>query len=216
MKKEFRFVISVIVLAFLDCHQSVILSKKDSSFNYGDVSFKTTGYCLPIINKSDIYYDNRYTEQNYHDVDKKRTAQAFLRDFEYAVKKNNLKWLKLSDSKFQPVSSNAQSNDSFPDTLTQVIKNALVVNGMDFLVVIHDICLSHIQLIGVNEDGYTASPGYGSRTRLTFSFRCSIIDVYANKPVYKKHLQREEKGDGLDLLEKSIEELFNDILPGKK
>jgi hypothetical protein len=164
------------------------------------------------VAESVIYYKNRFTDQNYHSIDNKRTEEALLRDFKNQLRISGLAWVEASDGLSRPLRAAATASIGLLDSLPQSAVGGLISAGIDCFALVYDVRLSHVQFVGVKESGAATERAYGSSIRRTFSFKCSIFDVRANKPLYGKQLRGEETGEGLDVMEKVIGALFHDIM----
>jgi hypothetical protein len=165
------------------------------------------------VTESAIFYNNRYTDQNYHSIDTKRTEDAFFRDLKYVIRNKKLAWVELGDSLAFPIHSAFSFIRTPLDSLPPPIRNKLLSAHIDYAFIVYDLRLTLTQLVGtsgVADSTQTASYGPGIHREL--SFKCSIVNVAENKSVYFKEINRKENGTSLDLVEKSIRTLFYEIL----
>lgn len=198
---------------FLNCQSTRVLTQGVLPFHYSSITMGAFGFCPPIVTESTIFYDNRYTDQNYHSVDTKRTEGAFFRDLKYVVRDKKLAWVELSDSLAFLLHGAFSFSRAPIDSLPPFIRNKLISARIDYVFLVYDLRLSHTQLVGTAGAADSAGAiSYGSSIHRELSYKCSIVNVAENKSVYYKEINRKENGTGLDLLEKSIRTLFNEIL----
>jgi hypothetical protein len=165
------------------------------------------------VTESTIFYNNRYTDQNYHSIDTKRTEEAFFRDLKYVIRDKKLGWSELDDSLALLFHSALSFVRTPLDSLPLRIRNNLTAAKIDYAFIIYDVRLVHTQLVGTTETAdSTHNASYGSGIHRKLICKCSIVNVAENKSVFFKEISREETGTSLDLVEKSIRTLFHEIL----
>ena len=206
--------VSLVLLAvFLNCQTTRPRFPAAASFRYYALAPATFGFCPPIVTESTIFYDNRYTDQNYHSIDTKRTEDAFFRDLKYIIRDKKLAWVELGDSLAFPLHSAFSFIRAPLDSLPQPIRNKLISAHIDYVFMVYDLRLAHTQLVGTSGEGdSTQRASHGPGIHRELSFKCSIVNVAENKSNYFKESNRKENGTSLDLMEKSIRTLFNDLL----
>ena len=213
VKLSFLALVFSVPAVFLDCQTTRALAGDASPVCYSSIASGTVGFCSPIVTESDIFYDNRYTDQSYHSIDTKRTEEAFFRDLKHVIRDKKLAWIELGDS----LALLFHSAFSFIRTplngLPLQIRNILTDAKIDYAFLIYDVRLTHTQLVGTTgaaDSTHTAS--YGSGIYRKLAYKCSIVNVAKNKSVYFKEVNREETGTSLDLVEKSIRTLFREMI----
>jgi hypothetical protein len=199
----------VLLLAALpvQCRAPGISPRASAMPPYWELSLRSVGYGNPIVNESVVFYDNRYTDQNYHAIDTKRTADAFLRDFKYCLARQNLRWVQLADS-LQTWVIPALAHGII-DSVPSRARSGLTRAGIEYVVMVYDVRLSLVQMVG--SDAAEHLPGGRSTISRRLSFKCSILDVSSGEALYCKEFHRESSGFALDLLEKTIGAFLHDI-----
>jgi len=62
-----------------------VIAGNPTSFDYSSIAAKHIAFGRPVVVSSEIFYENRFTNQSYHSIDKSITQDAFFRDFKQAV-----------------------------------------------------------------------------------------------------------------------------------
>ncbi len=196
----------------LACAPSVVEKGSPASFNYASIAAKRIGYGAPIVVSSEIFYENRFTNQSYHSIDKSLTRDAFLRDFKQAVLAHDLDWHQLPprvDSMFQVRYAYAAT---VPDTLPEDIVRSLRDDSVDVVVFTGDIRLYHRQMIGLRPGGEGTVKSYGSVFVKKFSFVCAVFDVSRNALLWRMPVHAEEDSGALGLFEAGVGRMFDALL----
>lgn len=170
------------------------------------------GFCGPVVTESAIFYNNRYTDQDYHSVDFKRTEEAFFRDLKVVISDRKLAWRALSDDCCDAVRGFLAPARGSVDSLSSTVINDLARDSMDFVCVFYDVRFTHTQLVGTNSSDAGQTGPLRSGINRKISYQCSVVDVKKNRTVFFRKISLEETGVHLDFLEKSIRMVFRDLL----
>ena len=203
---------AVFFLALLDCIPFKKPFSEEARAPAISMVRGTVGFCKPVVTESAIFYNNRFTDQDYHSVDFKRTEEAFFRDLKVVISDKKLAWRALSDDCSDAIRGFLASVRGSVDSLPSSVINDLAHDSMDFVCVFYDVRFTHTQLVG------TSSPEAGQIGPLQtgidrkISYHCAIVDVNKNRTVFIKKISLEETGVHLDFLEKSIRMVFRDLL----
>lgn len=170
------------------------------------------GFCRPVVTESAIFYNNRYTDQDYHSVDFKRTEEAFFRDLKVVIGDKKLAWRVLPDDCSDAIRGFLASAREGVDSLSSTIINDLAQDSMDFVCVFYDVRFTHTQLVGTNSPDAGQTGPLRSGINRKISYQCAVVDVKKNRAVFFRKISLEESGVHLDFLEKSIRMAFRDLL----
>jgi hypothetical protein len=207
-----RFLAAVFFLTLLDC----IPFKKPFSEEVQAPAISMVrakvGFCKPVVTESAIFYNNRYTDQNYHSVDFKRTEEAFFRDLKVVISDKKLAWRALSDDCCDAIRGFLAAARGSVDSLPSIVINDLARDSIDFVCVFYDVRFMHTQLVGTNSPDAGQIGTFGPGIDRKISYHCAIVDVKKNRTVFIKKISLEETGVHLDFLEKSIRMVFRDLL----
>jgi hypothetical protein len=209
-EKSFNFLVVFLAAfsVFLGCSSPQELRTGGLILSSIRLSNGLIGFCAPIVTESTIFYNNRFTDQNYHSIDPKRTEDAFFRDLKFVIRSKKLSWIQLSDDISKAIHSILSSTHSPLDSIPTSIRNDLTQAKVDFACIFYDVRLMHIQLVGTNASDSTQINSLGSSIRRKISFKCAIVNIEKNKTVYYKEIVQEDSGIQLDFLEKAIRLLF--------
>jgi hypothetical protein len=196
----------------LSCSPPPFLTGIPAEFNYSSISSKNIAYAMPVVLSSEIFYENRFTDQSYHSIDRSRTQEAFSRDFRQVVGAANLGWRSCGgpiDTMVQRELSSVNSIlDSLPSDLIRKLKN----DGIDIIVLVYAMHLYHQQSIGLRPDKTGSVNSYNSILNRTLDYRCSIIDVKSGKPVFYVPVKRIQNDNSLNMMEQTVQDLLKAIL----
>lgn len=170
------------------------------------------GFCKPVVKESSIFYSNRYTDQDYHSVDCKRTEEAFFRDLKVVMSDKKLRWKPLRDDCSDSIHLFLAKACASIDSLPLNVINILAHDSLNFVCVFYNVRFTHTQLVGTNSADAGQSGSLGSNISRKISYICSIVDVKKNKTIFSKQIFLEETGIHLDFIEKSIRMLFHEML----
>jgi hypothetical protein len=213
LKTLLVFLLAGVSVVFFNCQTTRKLARSAEPFHYSATTPETFGFFPPLVTESTIFYDNRYTDQNYHSIDVKRTEDAFFRDMKYVIRDKKLAWVELNDSLAASFHRAFYLFRAPIDSLPTPVRDNLIHAKISHVFIVYDVRLVHTQLIGttgVADSTHNGSYGPGIHRKL--SFNCSIVNVAKNKSVYFKEINKEENGTSLDLVEKSIGMLFHELL----
>jgi hypothetical protein len=200
-------------VGFFNCQPNRSLTRAAVPFRHFAMTSETFGFFPPLVTESTIFYENRYTDQNYHSIDIKRTEEAFFRNLKYVIRDKKLAWIELGDSIAMQIRGAFSFIRTPIDSLPRTVKDNLIHAEIAYVFLVYDVRLSHTQLVGTTEEiDSTHNVFYGPGIHRKLSFKCSIVNVMENKSVYFKEINKEENGTSLDLVEKSIRTLFSEIL----
>lgn len=198
---------------FLNCQASRTLAGSVLPFQYSSIDPLTIGYCPPIVTESTIFYENRYTDQNYHSIDTKRTEDAFLRDLKYVIREKKVAWREMDDSLAILVHGALCDTRAPLDSLPGPIRKKLTRAKLEYAFVVYDVRLTHTQLVGTTGTADSAHNGsFGPGIHRKLSYKCSLINIVKNIPVYFKEINKEDTGTKLDLVEKTLRILFHEMM----
>jgi len=213
IKAPLVFLLACAPAVFFNCQTTRPLTHVAIPLHRFAMTSGTFGFCPPLVTESTIFYENRYTDQNYHSIDIKRTEEAFFRDLKYVIRDKKLAWIELSNSIAMQIRGAFSFIRTPIDSLPLPVKDTLIHAEIAFVLLVYDVRLIHTQLVGTTAaiDG-AHSALYGPGIHRKLSFKCSIVNVMENKSIYFKEINKEENGTSLDLVEKSIRMLFSEIL----
>jgi hypothetical protein len=199
-------------LLFLCCAPVAVLRGTPSSFRYSSIAHKHIAYTKPIVISSEIFYENRFTSQSYHSIDKIRTQEAFSRDFFQRIIKAGLGWKEIdyvSDSILQKT----YGYTSAPlDSLCLPVRQRLATAGIDIVVMVYAMRLYHYQTVGIRRDKTGSVNSYGTLINKRVEYVCSVMDIPSNRPVFCIPVRQEENSLDLNILENSVTSLFDVLL----
>jgi len=211
-----KAVITVIALLGSSCAPPPLLSGVPTEFTYSSIASKNIAYAEPVVLSSEIFYENRFTDQSYHSMDRGRTQEAFLRDFRMNVGTRKLPWRRLGGPADSLVQHELYSVNVTLDSLPSGIIEKLKSEGIDIIVLVYAMHLFHQQSIGLRPDKTGSVNSYASILNRTFDFKCSIIDVGSNRPVFYVPVKKVENDNSLDMMEQTVEDLLRVIVQSGK
>ena len=206
-----HFLLSACILLFF-CAPAPIIKGSPSTFRYSAIASRRIAFAKPIVTSSEIFYENRFTNQSYHSIDKIRTQDAFYRDFRQKIVKARLGWKEL-DSGIDSLLQKKYGYATAPlDSLIAPVRERLMANGIDIVVVVYAIRLYHFQTVGLRHDRTGSVNSYGTIINKKIEYLCSIMDVSGNRALFCLPMKQEENSTSLNILENSVTELFDVLL----
>lgn len=161
---------------------------------------------------SEIFYENRFTDQSYHSMDRNRTQEAFLRDLKQKIGTAGLSWQTLGEGLDSLVQQQLASVDRPLDSLPQALAVRLRSDSADIAVFVYAIRLYHQQSVGLKPDRSGSTNSSTSTINRSIDFICTIMDTRANRPVFHITMKKTANDNSLDFMERAIDELFGVIM----
>jgi hypothetical protein len=202
---------ALLMAVAVSCTPSV-LGGSPMSFRYASLSTKRVAYGAPVVVSSEIFYENRFTNQSYHSIDNARTRDAFLRDFGHALPEYRLSWTKLPARTDSLIQNRFAFDTATVDTLSAEILESLRKDSIDVVVLVYAARLYHGQMVGLRPEGATVFRSYGTVFVKRLDYLCSVFDVSRNKALWHMPVHLEENSDALGLFENSLRQLFHALL----
>jgi hypothetical protein len=206
-----RKAIALIVIA-LSCTPSVVLTGVPATFAYSSIAERKIAFASPVVLSSEIFYENRFTDQSYHSIDRSRTREAFFRDFKQKVGKSKLSWQQLGDGSDSLVQAHLASVNKTLDSLPPPVVGRLRGNGIEIIVLAYAMHMYHRQSIGLRSDKTGSVNSYTSIISKNLDYICSIFDVRSNRPVFCILMKKAVGDNSLNIMEHTVNELFGRIL----
>jgi len=182
------------------------------SYTYDWISSKKIAFAKPIVVSSEIYYENRFTNQSYHSIDKNRTADAFYRDFLQKTVKKHLDWHcvdQKADSCIQRKLADARAPlDSLPRECLGFLRS----NNIEIFVCIYAMRLYHMQFVGIRPSAEGSAQSYSTIIKKNVDYYVTIFDVAANRPLFMIPMKKEQNNISLNIMEYTVEDLFSALL----
>jgi hypothetical protein len=205
------FLLSVCILQFF-CSPAPVLRGSPSTFRYSAIASKRIAFSKPIVVSSEIFYENRFTNQSYHSIDKIRTQDAFDRDFRQKITSARLDWKEV-DSVTDSLLQSKYSYVTAPlDSLFAPARERLMASGVEIVVVIYAVRLYHYQTVGLRPDKTGSVNSYGTIINKKIEYLCSLMDVSGNRPLFCLPMKLEENSQSLNILENSVTAMFEVLL----
>jgi hypothetical protein len=206
-----HFLLSACILLFF-CAPAPTIKGSPSTFRYSAIGSKRIAFAKPIVTSSEIFYENRFTNQSYHSIDKMRTQDAFYRDFRQKIIKARLGWKEL-DSGIDSLLQAKYGYATAPlDSIFAPIRERLMADGIDIVVVVYAIRLYHFQTVGLRPDKTGSVNSYGTIINKKIEYLCSILDVSENRALFCVPMKQEEDSPSLNILENSVTAMFEVLL----
>ena len=206
-----NFLLSTCILLFF-CAPAPVIKGSPSTFRYSTIASKRIAFAKPIVTSSEIFYENRFTNQSYHSIDKIRTQDAFYRDFRQKIEKAQLGWKEIDKG----VDSLLQAKYGYVtaplDSFSSTIRDRLKADTIDIMVVVYAIRLYHFQTVGLKRDSTGSTNSYGTVINKKIEYLCSIMDVSENKALFCLPVKQEEDSPSLNILENSVTAMFEVLL----
>ncbi len=194
------------------CTPPPVATGTPASFSYSSIATKHIAYGRPIVTSSEIYYENRFTNQSYHSIDKSRTQDAFSRNFVQIVQKSRLEWRALNPAVDSLLHARyAYVNDTI-DSLPSGARERLAADSIDVVVLVYAMRLYHFQSVGLRPDKNGSVNSYGTIFTKKLEYICSIIDISKNRAVWYAPVRQEEDSPALTLVENGAKRLFGMLL----
>jgi|GEM_PF-2555075 hypothetical protein len=194
------------------CTPPRVTTSTPDLFNYSTIATKHVAYGRPIVTSSEIYYENRFTNQSYHSIDKSRTQDAFSRDFAQIVQKSRLGWQALNPAVDSQLHARyAYVNDTI-DSLPSDTRGRLAADSIDVVVLVYAMRLYHFQSVGLRPGKTGTVNSYGTIFNKKLEYLCSIIDVSENRALWSAAVKQEEDSPALTLVENGAKKLFGMLL----
>jgi hypothetical protein len=189
-----------------------VLCGSPTSFRYASISTKRIAYGVPVVVSSEIFYENRFTNQSYHSIDNARTRDAFFRDFGHALPGYRLSWITLPAQIDSLIQTRFAFNTATVDTLSPEVLESLRKDSVDVVVLVYAGRLYHGQMVGLRPEGATVFRSYGTVFVKRLDYVCSVFDVSCNRALWQMPVHLEENSDALGLFENSLRQLFHALL----
>lgn len=194
------------------CASAPVIRGTPSTFRYAAISSKRIAFAKPIVTSSEIFYENRFTNQSYHSIDKIRTQDAFYRDFHQGIVKARLGWKELDSGADSLLQAKYGYTTAPLDTLRGDIRERLKAADVDIIVVVYAIRLYHFQTVGLRPDKTGSTNSYGTIINKKIEYLCSVMDVSENKALFCLPMKQEENSLSLNIVEYSMTALFDVLL----
>jgi hypothetical protein len=198
----------VLLFGALSCSPPVLMTGHPATFSYASVAAKRIAFARPVVISSEIFYENRFTNQNYHSIDKGRTRDAFFRDFKHKIAAARLGWAECDPSTDSLLQEKYAYVNTVVDSLSQDIRQRLLSRNIDVLVLVYALRLYHFQSVGLRPDKTGSVTTYGTTISKNLDYCCSLIDVAGNRAVFFVPMTKIQNGPSLNILEDSIKDLF--------
>lgn len=186
------------------------------TYSYDWISSKKIGFAKPIVVSSEIFYENRFTNQSYHSIDKSRTAEAFYRDFLQKTSQSRLGWREagqFADSILQRKLAFVKTPlDSLPGDCLEPLRS----QGIEVFVCIYAMRLYHMQLVGLRPEAGGSVESYSTIIKKNVDYSVTIIDVAANKPLFTIPIKIEQNNQSLNIMENTVDDLFSILLRNRR
>jgi hypothetical protein len=199
-------------LPLLLCSPATILRGTPPTFRYSSIVEKRIAYTKPIVVSSEIFYENRFTNQSYHSIDKNRTKDAFYRDYRRKIEKAGVGWKEVDKTADSLMQTTYGYRVAPLDSLPAMIRDRLTAQRIDFVVVVYAMRLYHFQTVGLRRDSTGSQNSYSTIINKKIEYLCSIMDVSGNRPLFTLPMKEEENGESLNILENSVMALFDVLL----
>jgi hypothetical protein len=202
----------VLIIPLLSCSLPPRPIGVPPTFTYAAIAGKKIAYGTPAVLSSEIFYENRFTDQSYHSMDPERTQEAFFRDFKQKVGKTRLPWRRLTESTDSLVRLQLTAVNKPLDSLPSAVIRLLGNDDFDVVVLVYAVRLYHQQSIGLRPDKTGSVNSYSSIISKSLDYICSIIDVRTNRSVFHVAMKRTAGDNSLDFMELAIDDLFRTVL----
>lgn len=199
---------SVLLLGALSCSPPVVITGHPATFSYSSIAAKRIAFARPVVTSSEIFYENRFTNQNYHSIDKGRTRDAFFRDFKHRIAAVRLGWAECDASTDSLVQEKYAYINTVVDSLPQDIRQRLLSRNIDVLVLVYALRLYHFQSVGLRPDETGSVTTYGTTISKKLDYCCSLIDVAANRAIFFVPMTKIQNGPALNIMEDTVKDLF--------
>jgi hypothetical protein len=194
------------------CSSHPPLSGVPPTFSYSAIAGNRIAYARPVVVSSEIFYENRFTDQSYHSIDKERTKEAFFRDMRQKIGHAGLSWRQIGETDDSMTQQCLSSVKNPLDSLPAALVAGLRGEGVDIAVFVYAVRLYHQQSIGLRPDKTGSVNSYTSIIIKSLDLICSIMDINANRPVFYIAMKKTVNDNSLDFMEKAIDDLFKVIL----
>ena len=206
-----RSAIALIVIV-LSCAPPRPLTGVPATFSYATIAGRKIAFSKPVVLSSEIFYENRFTDQSYHSMDRVRTQDAFFRDFKQKVGKAKLPWQQLGESTDSLAQHQIASVNKTIDSLPPAVIERLTSDSIEIVVLVYAMRLYHQQSIGLRPDKTGSVNSYTSIISKTIDYICSIIDVRTNRPLFSIPMKKVQNDNSLNIMELTVDDLFGVIL----
>ena len=203
--------LALIVIA-LSCSPPPVPTGIPPTFSYATIAARKIAYANPVVLSSEIFYENRFTDQSYHSFDKTRTQEAFFRDLRQGIGKAGLSWRQLRQQDDSLIQLKLSSVNDPIDSLPASLSGLLRADSVEIVVLVYAVRLYHQQSIGLRPDKSGSVNSYTSIISKSLDYRCSIMDVTTNRPVFYVAVKKIRDDNSLDFMELAIADLFKAIL----
>jgi hypothetical protein len=202
---------AALIMIVLSCTPPQPRTGVPPTFTYASIAGRKIAFARPVVLSSEIFYENRFTDQSYHSMDRTRTQDAFFRDFKQKVGKAKLPWLSLGESTDSLMQRQITSVNKAVDSLPPAVIERLKSDSLDVVVLVYAVRLYHQQSIGLRPDKTGSVNSYTSIISKSLDYICSIMDVRTNRPVFCIPIKKVQNDNSLDFMERAIDDLFNAI-----
>lgn len=204
--------VAPLVAAAMCSPPPAVIAGNPTSFDYSSIAAKHIAFGRPVVVSSEIFYENRFTNQSYHSIDKSITQDAFFRDFKQAVLASGLGWTELPARADSLIQARYAYVNKAADSLPPDVRRCLREDSVDAVVVVCAMRLYHRQLIGLRPGGSGYVNSYGADFVKKLEYTCSIFDVGKNSVVWRLPVMQEENSQSLGLFETSVRQVFRALL----
>jgi hypothetical protein len=205
--------VSIVALSMLlSCAPPAVLTGVPPNFAYSSIASRNIAFARPVVLSSEIFYENRFTDQSYHSIDRGRTQDAFYRDFRRKTEKTSLPWRQVGETADSLIQRQLASVNNPLDSLPSSLAERLKSDGVDVVVLVYAMRMYHQQLIGLRPDKTGSVNSYASIIRKTLDYACSIVDVRANRPVFYVAMKKVQNDNSLNIMEQTVDDLFGVIV----
>ena len=210
--KPMKLFLLLLSIPLFFCTSAPVIRGNPSTFRYSAIASKRIAFAKPIVVSSEIFYENRFTNQSYHSIDKIRTQDAFYRDLHQKILKARLGWKGLDSDEDSLLQAKYGYTAAPLDTLCADIRERLKAANVDIVVIVYAIRLYHFQTVGLRPDKTGSVNSYGTIINKKIEYLCSVMDVSENRALFCLPMKQEENSPSLNILENSVTELFEVLL----
>jgi hypothetical protein len=189
-----------------------VLTGVPPSFSFSSITARKITYARPVVLSSEIFYENRFTDQSYHSIDRNRTLEAFFRDFKQKVEKTGLAWQQVGEGSDSLIQRQLASMTKALDSLPPAVIGRFRDDRIDVIVLVYAMRMYHQQSIGLRPDKTGSVNSYTSIINKSLDYACSIIDVSTNRPVFHILMKKTIGDNSLNMMEQTVDDLFGVIL----
>jgi hypothetical protein len=203
---------AALAVCVLSCAPPLLLTGNPPTFTYSTIAARKIAYAKPVVLSSEIFYENRFTDQSYHSMDRTRTQEAFFRDFKQKAAKAGLPWQQLGESTDSLAQRQIASVTKALDSLPPAVIERLRSNSIEVVVLVYAMRMYHQQSIGLRPDKTGSVNSYTSIISKNLDYICSIMDVRTNRTVFYIPMKKVQNDNSLNIMEQTVDDLFGVIL----